>query len=62
MLETKVNQTLVDERDTNTAVTIVSMASVSNVPPKNSVSLLSSPLGERSSPLKLENLKNGNTK
>lgn len=62
MLETKVNQPLVAERDSATTITIVSMASVSNVPPKNSVSLNASPLGGRSSPPKLENLKNGNTK
>lgn len=56
------NQPLVNERDSATAITIVSMASVSNVPQKNSVSLSASPLGGRSSPPKLENLKNGNGK
>lgn len=59
MFESKVNQPLVNERDSATAATIVAMASVSNTAPKNSVSLSSSPLGGRSSPPKLENLKNG---
>lgn len=56
------NQPLVGERDSTTAIAIISMASVSNVAPKVSESLSSSPLGGQSSPPKLDNLKNGNTK